>query len=204
MNPGERAAAAVSGEARRTRGSMWRACARIFPILRQFVRGKPLVYLGNAATTQKPLAVIEALNHYYRLDNANIHRGLHTLNETRRGVQGARRAVRGFITSIDQKSYSCAAPLRGDQSRWLKPGAGPNAKQGDEILLSRWSTTRISYRGRCCAQQVDAKLKGHPNPRRRRIPPARSGLVHCPDSTYPARRHRAVFNAPGTIDWSAR
>ncbi|MFI5105782.1 MAG: aminotransferase class V-fold PLP-dependent enzyme, partial [Terriglobales bacterium] len=52
-----------------------------FPILHQEVHGKPLVYLDNAATTQKPLAVIEAIEHYYRRDNANIHRGVHTLSE---------------------------------------------------------------------------------------------------------------------------
>jgi hypothetical protein len=46
-----------------------------FPILRQKVHGKPLVYLDNAATTQKPRAVLEALQHYYTADNANIHRG---------------------------------------------------------------------------------------------------------------------------------
>src|SRR5262245_34245700 len=68
---------------------------RDFPILQQKVHGKPLVYLDNAATTQKPLAVIEALEHYYRNDNSNIHRGVHALSEratehyekTRAGVQ---------------------------------------------------------------------------------------------------------------------
>src|SRR5712692_4307667 len=54
---------------------------RDFPILHQKVRGKPLVYLDNAATTQKPLAVIEAIENYYRHDNSNIHRGVHTLSE---------------------------------------------------------------------------------------------------------------------------
>src|SRR5215472_2234540 len=54
---------------------------RDFPILSQTVHGKPLVYLDNAATTQKPLAVIEAVEHYYRRDNSNIHRGVHALSE---------------------------------------------------------------------------------------------------------------------------
>lgn len=52
-----------------------------FPILQQQVNGKPLVYLDNAATTQKPEAVIEAISHYYRHDNANVHRGAHTLSD---------------------------------------------------------------------------------------------------------------------------
>src|SRR5258708_12499134 len=52
-----------------------------FPVLNQKVHGKPLVYFDNAATTQKPLAVIEAIEHYYRHDNSNIHRGVHTLSD---------------------------------------------------------------------------------------------------------------------------
>ena len=52
-----------------------------FPILAQTVHGKPLAYLDNAATTQKPNAVIDAIAHFYRHDNANIHRGVHALAE---------------------------------------------------------------------------------------------------------------------------
>ena len=50
-----------------------------FPILDQIVNDEPLVYLDNAATTQKPKAVLEAVNRYYQEDNANVHRGVHTL-----------------------------------------------------------------------------------------------------------------------------
>ena len=52
-----------------------------FPILNQRVRGKPLVYLDNASTSQKPRVVIDALSHYYLTQNANIHRGVHFLSE---------------------------------------------------------------------------------------------------------------------------
>ncbi|MCY7356729.1 MAG: aminotransferase class V-fold PLP-dependent enzyme, partial [Rudanella sp.] len=52
-----------------------------FPILDQTVNGKPLVYFDNAATNQKPIPVLNALAHYYEHDNANIHRGIHTLAE---------------------------------------------------------------------------------------------------------------------------
>ena len=55
--------------------------AQDFPILDQFVHDEPLVYLDNAATTQKPKSVLEAVNHYYLQDNANVHRGVHTLAE---------------------------------------------------------------------------------------------------------------------------
>ena len=50
-----------------------------FPILNREIKGKPLVYLDNAATTQKPQAVIDAIRHYYEHDNSNVHRGVHEL-----------------------------------------------------------------------------------------------------------------------------
>lgn len=52
---------------------------KFFPALDQEVNGHPLVYLDNAATTQKPVSVLEALDKYYRMDNSNVHRGVHTL-----------------------------------------------------------------------------------------------------------------------------
>lgn len=75
-----------------------------FPILHQNIHGKPLVYLDNAATTQKPLAVIEAISHYYRTDNSNIHRGVHTLSERATGAyEKTRVAAQKFINAADSK-----------------------------------------------------------------------------------------------------
>lgn len=71
---------------------------RDFPILSRTVHGKPLVYLDNAATSQKPTAVIDALDRYYRETNANVHRGLHTLSEAATAAyEDARRKVAGFV-----------------------------------------------------------------------------------------------------------
>src|SRR5690242_21703305 len=73
---------------------------RDFPILHQAVHGKPLVYLDNAATTQKPLAVIEALDSYYRTYNSNIHRGLHLLSEKATAAyEASREKVRAFLNA---------------------------------------------------------------------------------------------------------
>src|SRR5208337_504981 len=58
----------------------WTSLRKDFPILDQQVHGKPLVYFDNAATSQKPRAVIDALVHYYEHDNANVHRGIHELS----------------------------------------------------------------------------------------------------------------------------
>lgn len=73
-----------------------------FPILHQTVNGKPLVYLDNAATTQKPQAVIDALVHYYQHDNANVHRGAHALaDRATRHFEDARKTVQHFLNAGD-------------------------------------------------------------------------------------------------------
>lgn len=71
---------------------------RLFPILNQEVNGHPLVYLDSAATSQKPIPVIEAVKHYYEWDNANVHRGVHTLgSRATDAYEGAREKVRQFL-----------------------------------------------------------------------------------------------------------
>jgi cysteine desulfurase/selenocysteine lyase len=74
-----------------------------FPILRQRVYGKPLAYLDNAATTQKPRAVLDALRHFYETDCANVHRAVHLLAERATDAYvDARRAVQGFLNAADE------------------------------------------------------------------------------------------------------
>ncbi|HAG93731.1 MAG TPA: cysteine desulfurase CsdA, partial [Gammaproteobacteria bacterium] len=71
-----------------------------FPILQQEVKGKPLVYLDNAATTQKPQAVLDALTRYYSTINSNVHRGAHTLSDlATREFEAARETVQRFINA---------------------------------------------------------------------------------------------------------
>jgi cysteine desulfurase/selenocysteine lyase len=77
---------------------------RDFPILHQKVHGRPLVYLDNAATTQKPQAVIDALSAYYAEDNANVHRGVHLLSErATEAYEGARGRVQRFLNAADSR-----------------------------------------------------------------------------------------------------
>ena len=69
-----------------------------FPVLQRELKGKPLVYFDNAATSQKPKAVIDALVDYYSIYNANIHRGIHTLaEEATAAYEATRETVRAFI-----------------------------------------------------------------------------------------------------------
>src|ERR687896_1854051 len=71
-----------------------------FPILKERVHGKPLVYLDNGATSQKPQVVIDALNRYYKSENSNIHRGVHYLSElATSSYEGAREKIRQFLNA---------------------------------------------------------------------------------------------------------
>ena len=78
----------------------WSALRADFPILDQQVHGHPLVYLDNAATSQKPRAVIDALVRYYERDNANVHRGIHELsNRATNAFEAARERTRKFLNA---------------------------------------------------------------------------------------------------------
>jgi cysteine desulfurase/selenocysteine lyase len=80
------------------------AVRKDFPILHQEVHGKPLAYLDNAATTQKPQAVLDALHAYYTTDNANVHRGVHRLSErATEAYEGARERVQRFLHAADPR-----------------------------------------------------------------------------------------------------
>lgn len=93
-----------------------------FPILQQSMNGKPLVYLDNAATSQKPTVVIEAVTDYYCYDNANIHRGIYALSERATAkYEGSRQAMRHFI----------------------------NAKNNHEIIFTRGATEAINLVATC-------------------------------------------------------
>ena len=71
-----------------------------FPVLNQLVNGKPLIYLDNAATTQKPKQVIDSIVNYYQYANANIHRGIHTLAERATAeYEASRKSLSTFINS---------------------------------------------------------------------------------------------------------
>ena len=107
-----------------------------FPVLNQIVNDEPLVYLDNAATTQKPLKVLAAIKDYYENDNANVHRGVHTLAErATEKYEAAREKVRQFINA---KSTKEVLFTRGTTTsiNWVTQFAGQILKAGDEIVIS--------------------------------------------------------------------
>jgi cysteine desulfurase / selenocysteine lyase len=108
-----------------------------FPILRREVHGKPLVYLDNAATSQKPEAVIQAMDDYYRRYNANIHRGVHTLaEEATAAYENARRKVARFINASTPREIvflrNTTEAINLASLSWGRD----NLREGDVVLLS--------------------------------------------------------------------
>ena len=105
---------------------MYMPSGNSFPILNREVKGKPLVYFDNAATSQKPQVVIDALVNYYTGYNANIHRGIHTLaEEATAAFEATRDAVQAIHSMLHQekKSFSPEELLK-VLTWWLIPGAG--------------------------------------------------------------------------------
>lgn len=101
-----------------------------FPVLQREVRpGVPLVYLDSAATSQKPDAVLSALDIYYRLHNANVHRGIHTLAQEATALyEGARRKVAAFINAASAREVNYAQCQRSNQFGCAQ--LGPRASKG--------------------------------------------------------------------------
>lgn len=107
-----------------------------FPILAQTVHGKPLAYLDNAATTQKPNAVIDAIAHFYRHDNANIHRGVHALAERATiAYEAAREAARRFLNA---RSANEIVFVRGttEAINLVAASFGARFQPGDEVIVT--------------------------------------------------------------------
>lgn len=108
-----------------------------FPVLDQMVNDEPLIYLDNAATTQKPQAVLDVLNHYYLHDNANVHRGVHTLAERATAeFEAARKKVQQFIHANSNKEIIFTKGTT-DSLNIIAQSYGDFIQAGDEIVISK-------------------------------------------------------------------
>lgn len=108
-----------------------------FPILHQEVNGKPLIYLDNAATTQKPLRVIEALQEYYQLHNANIHRGAHALADRSTGFfEDTRKTVQAFIHAKEAEECIFTKGVTEGINLVAQTWGRQNLQAGDEVLIT--------------------------------------------------------------------
>ena len=108
-----------------------------FPILGVRVRGRPLVYLDNAATSQKPRAVIEAVSRFYATENANIHRGVHALSERATvAYEGVRERVARFLNAASPREIVFTRGTTEAINLVAQSWGGSSLRQGDEILVT--------------------------------------------------------------------
>jgi cysteine desulfurase/selenocysteine lyase len=113
------------------------AIRKQFPILDQEVNGKALVYFDNAATSQKPQSVIDALTHYYNFDNANIHRGIHTLAErATTAFEDTRKAVASFINANEAEEIIFTKGTTEGINLVASTYGRKFIGEGDEIIIS--------------------------------------------------------------------
>ena len=108
-----------------------------FPILKQLVHGKPLVYLDNAATSQKPRQVINALVRYYTTENSNVHRGVHSLSQqATEDYEGARSKIRQFINAASDQEVIFVRGTTEGINLVAQSYGRQNIGEGDEIVIS--------------------------------------------------------------------
>ena len=108
-----------------------------FPILRQQVHGRPLVYLDNAATSQKPQMVIDTLDRYYSAENSNVHRGVHTLSQlATEEYEGARTKIRHLLNAADDREIIFVRGTTEGINLVAQSYGRQNIREGDEIIIT--------------------------------------------------------------------
>jgi cysteine desulfurase/selenocysteine lyase len=134
-----------------------------FPVLDQTIHGKPLIYLDNAATSQKPLAVIEAEVHFYRHDCSNIHRGVHELSErATKSYEDARVTVQRFLNARDSKEIIFVRGTTEAINLVANSFGRKNVKAGDEILITAMEHHSNIVPWQMLCEEKGAKLRVAP------------------------------------------
>jgi cysteine desulfurase / selenocysteine lyase len=137
----------------------WQKLRADFPILDQKVHGKPLVYFDNAATSQKPRAVIDALVHYYEHDNANVHRGIHELsNRATNHFEAARTRTAKFINAKSSDEIVFTRGTTEGINLVASSWGTKNLKPGDVILLTEMEHHSNLVPWQLLAQKTGAKI----------------------------------------------
>jgi len=134
-----------------------------FPILAELIRNKPLVYLDNAASCQKPQAVIDSIVHLYSHDYANVHRGVHTLSvRSTDKFEGARTKVKDFINAASEKEIIFVRGATEAINLVAQTYGKANIKAGDEILITAMEHHSNIVPWQMLCQQTGAILKVAP------------------------------------------
>lgn len=140
----------------RTPAPDWEALRADFPILQQNVHGQPLVYLDNAATSQKPRSVIEALRRYYERDNANVHRGIHELSQrATTAYEAARARTATFLNACSPDEIVFTRGTTESLNLVAHSWARPHLRPGDTILL-----TEMEHHSNLVPWQIVAEATG--------------------------------------------
>ena len=131
-----------------------------FPILSQKINGHDLVYLDNAATTQKPKVVIDSINEYYRKTNSNIHRGVHTLSQkATEQYENARNKIANFINSESEKEIIFVRGATEAINLVANSYVRPLLNQDDEIIISQMEHHANIVPWQMICNEIGAKLK---------------------------------------------
>jgi len=131
-----------------------------FPILKQTIHGKPLVYLDNAATSQKPQIVIDTISRYYATENANVHRGIHALSErATQAYEGARETVRQFLTAADTREIIFVRGTTEAINLVAQSYGRTFLTAGDEIVISAMEHHSNIVPWQILCEQVGARLQ---------------------------------------------
>jgi cysteine desulfurase / selenocysteine lyase len=171
---------------------------RDFPILDQQVNGKPLVYLDNAASSQRPRAVIEAIDYYYEHDHANVHRGVHTLSQRATDAyEGARETIRGFINARSTKEIIYVSGTTEAINLVAQSYARPRLQPGDEILISALEHHANIVPWQLVCEQTGAQLKVIPITQTGEVDFAAFERLIGPRTRLLALAH--ISNALGTV-----
>ena len=169
-----------------------------FPILAQQIRGKPLVYLDNGATSQKPQAVIDALDRYYRTENSNIHRGVHWLSERATAdYEAAREKVRGFINAESDQEIIFVRGTTEAINVVAQSYGRSFLTAGDEIVVSAMEHHSNIVPWQMVCEQVGARLRVIPINHDGEIVMEEYGRLLNDRTKFVAVTH--VSNALGTI-----
>ncbi len=169
-----------------------------FPILASRVHGKPLVYLDNAATTQKPRAVIEAARRYYEEQNSNIHRGVHALSErATKAFEDVRVKVARFMNAADPREVvfvrGTTEAINLVARSWVRPLLEP----GDEILITHLEHHSNIVPWQLLRDEAGAVLRVAPIDDRGEVPFEEFERLLSPRTRFVSIAH--VSNALGTV-----
>jgi cysteine desulfurase/selenocysteine lyase len=170
-----------------------------FPALHQQVHGRPLVYLDNAATTQKPQAVIDAIARYYGCDNANVHRGVHVLSERATAAhEAAREAVRAFLHAATVREIVFTRNATESINLVASAWGGANLEPGDEGIVTAMEHHSNIVPWQLVCARTGAVLRVIPMDDRGELVPGALEQMVGPRTRMVAAVH--VSNALGTVN----